>query len=209
MIIKHRRRFLTLAATGTVLATVPGIANATETLTPEQTAGPFYPRSLPVDHDADLVQIKSHGARALGTITYLQGHVGTPAGNPIRGARVEIWQCDSFGRYHHPRDGGGQDPGFQGFGRTETDTQGRYRFRTIRPVPYPGRAPHIHMRIVSGGVDMTTQIYIEGDPLNAKDFLLGRISDPLARASLIVPFQAINGFEAGALKAEFNPVILA
>ena len=207
--INARRRFLGFAATAATFVATSGPALALGTLTPRQTAGPFYPKTLPVDHDADLVNVTGHGARAIGTIAYLEGQVFDPDGSVVRGARVEIWQCYAFGRYHHPRDGGGQDPGFQGFGRTETSAKGRYRFRTILPVPYPGRAPHIHMRIVSGGVDMTTQVYVEGDSRNANDFVLSRISDPKARASVIVPFKPVSGFEAGAHWAMFNPVILA
>ena len=205
---KGRRRFLSIATNAATLAVLSSPALALGTLTPRQTAGPFYPKTLPVDHDADLVNVAGHGARAIGTIVYLDGQVLDPDGNVVRGARVEIWQCDAFGRYHHPRDGGGQDPGFQGFGRTKTLNDGRYRFRTIMPVPYPGRAPHIHMRIVTGGVDMTTQIYVEGDPRNDNDFVLGNIKDPKARASVVVSFNPVNGFEAGAHHALFNPIIL-
>jgi protocatechuate 3,4-dioxygenase beta subunit len=90
--------------------------------------------------------------RASGTILHLAGRVLDPEGRPVRGVRVEIWQCDAFGVYHHARDRcGPADANFQGFGQTTVDDQGAYRFRTIEPVPYPGRTPHIHLKVAGPG----------------------------------------------------------
>ena len=98
-------------------------------------------------------------------------------GRPVRGARIEIWQCDAFGVYHHPRDRGGPaDANFQGFGATTSDGEGAYRFRTIEPVPYPGRTPHIHFRIIGPGFEpLTTQMYVAGHALNERDGLYLRL----------------------------------
>ena len=107
--------------------------------TPSQTEGPFYPVEFPKDSDHDLLRNgtlsygKGQAAWVDGTVTDLQG-------KPLRGAQVEIWQCDEQGHYHHPGDGGKADAAFQGFGRVTVGASGEYRFRTIRPVAYSG--PH-------------------------------------------------------------------
>src|SRR5690606_21546494 len=121
--------------------------------TPEQTAGPFYPppNQRPDDTDWDLVKIEGRVREAGGEIMHLAGRVLDRNGAPLAEALVEIWQCDASGRYHHVGDRSSDrqlDEDFQGFGTIRTDAEGRYRFRTIRPVPYPGRTPHIHARIV-------------------------------------------------------------
>ena len=85
--------------------------------TPPQTSGPFYPLSLPLDADNDLVIVEGRAERAGGTILHLGGRVLDLAGRPVAGVRVEIWQCDAFGVYHHARDRRGPaDANFQGFG---------------------------------------------------------------------------------------------
>ncbi|MGF1663441.1 MAG: response regulator, partial [Kineosporiaceae bacterium] len=105
---------------------------------------------------------------------------------PVVDSLVDIWQCDALGRYRHPRDPGPRDEGFQGYGRVRTNGDGAYRFRTIRPVPYPGRTPHIHFAVtVPGGTPWTTQMYVAGEPLNERDFLLAQVRDPAARARLL------------------------
>src|ERR1700739_390331 len=72
--------------------------------TPAQTAGPFYPLTLPADADNDLVHIAGRNGTAKGTVTWLTGRVFDRAGRLVPGARVEIWQCDANGRYHYVRD---------------------------------------------------------------------------------------------------------
>jgi protocatechuate 3,4-dioxygenase beta subunit len=127
-----RRRLLATLGAGALL---PSLARAAMLLpTPRQSLGPFYPDILPLDQDNDLAKVPDQ-APAEGVITHVQGRLLDPAGRPLAGALVEIWQCDAKGRYIHSRDAarGGGDPGFQGFGRTLSDDQGRYRFRTIRP----------------------------------------------------------------------------
>src|SRR5947209_10135297 len=136
-----RRRMIEIAAGCAAVFSLGGAGkSATLPPTPRQTAGPFYPSSIPADSDNDLVQVTGHNGAAKGTVSYVTGHILDPDGRPLSGARVEIWQCDTNGRYHYVRDDRADTPlddNFQGYGRTITDETGTYRFRTIRPVPYP------------------------------------------------------------------------
>jgi protocatechuate 3,4-dioxygenase beta subunit len=178
-----RRQLVVSATAAAGLGALPAAA-ASLLPTPRQTAGPFYPLTLPLDADNDLVEVAGRPERAAGTILHLGGHVRGPDGGPVRAARIEIWQCDALGVYHHPRDRrGSPDPNFQGFGTTAVAADGAYRFRTIEPVPYPGRTPHIHFRIVGPGFEpLVTQMYVAGHPLNAEDGIYQRLG---ARAALV------------------------
>lgn len=178
--------------------------------TPGQTEGPFYPVTLPADHDHDLVRVEGAAARAMGRVLHLVGRVLDRSGRPLPEAMVEIWQCDAQGRYRHPRapEQPLVDPGFQGYGRTLVDRAGGYRFRTIRPVPYPGRTPHIHLAVrVPGAGRLVTQLYVAGEPLNERDALFRSIRDPAARARLLVELRDGGALEAGALRAERDLVV--
>jgi protocatechuate 3,4-dioxygenase beta subunit len=179
--------------------------------TPRQTAGPFYPQSFPTDADNDLVQINGHSDMALGVVTYVSGRLRDPDGRPIAGARVEIWQCDTNGRYHYVSEGLADRPldeNFQGYGQTVTDPAGGYRFRTIRPVPYPGRTPHIHFAVLGAGLArLTTQMYVAGEPGNERDGVLMGVHDPAARARLIVPLLPAPDAESNALAGTFDIVL--
>jgi protocatechuate 3,4-dioxygenase beta subunit len=177
--------------------------------TPPQTTGPFYPVDWLGDTDNDLVRVHGEPARAMGQITHVIGRVLDRSGAPIRGASIEIWQCDNNGHYHHPGDrgSGAPDPGFQGRGRTITDANGSYSFRTIRPVPYPGRTPHIHFAIIAPASRLVTQMYVAGEPQNEKDFRLSRIRDPRQRESVLVRLEPANRLEPGALADTFDIVM--
>lgn len=178
---------------------------------PPQTEGPFYPRDWEGDIDNDLVKVKGQDARALGDVLLLQGRVLDLLGRPIAGAAVEIWQCDARGVYRHPRDERGdrrRDPAFQGRGRTISDADGRYRFRTIRPVPYGGRTPHIHFRVEPREHDeLTTQMYVFGEPRNARDGVLNAIRDPRQRDSVIVRLEPAERLEKDVLTGTFDIVL--
>lgn len=204
----NRRSFLRKLAAAGALLTAPASFGAELLRTPRQTPGPFYPDKLPLDDDNDLVTVDGAAASALGEVTRLSGRILDTRGEPLKNAVVEIWQVDSHGIYLH-RDGGDadrRDSRFQGFGRFETSANGEYLFRTIKPVPYPGRAPHIHFAVkLKGREQFTTQCYVEGDPLNARDFVLNSVRDPQARASLIVPFVAVPG--STELAARFDIVL--
>ena len=155
--------------------------------TPAQTEGPFYPVRLPADADHDLLR-NGTLRYTRGQPAWLQGTVQDLDGRALRGAQVEIWQCDEDGHYDHPGDGQRQDPAFQGFGRATVDAEGRWRFRTIRPVAYAGRTPHIHAKVrLDGRTLLTTQIYVQGDPGNARDGVWRRL-DAADRALVTVPF---------------------
>jgi protocatechuate 3,4-dioxygenase beta subunit len=156
--------------------------------TPAQTEGPFYPVELPADTDGDLLQ-QGDVRYARGEPAWLDGRVVDVGGAPLAGAVVEIWQCDADGHYRHPGDGNRADPAFQGFGRVELDRDGRCRFRTLKPVAYPGRTPHIHVKVKRGARTLlTTQLYVDGDPGNARDGLWRSLRDPQDRAALTLPF---------------------
>lgn len=175
----------------------------TRRYTPSQTEGPFYPVSLPKDSDFDLLRNGGLDYRR-GQAAWVEGTVADLQGKPVAGAQVEIWQCDEAGHYHHPGDGGKADPSFQGFGRVAVGADGRYRFRTIRPVPYGGRTPHIHVKVKLGARELlTTQLYVEGDRHNERDFLWRRL-DEQARALVTVPFAP----GADGLRASF-PIVVA
>ncbi|OYX31016.1 MAG: hypothetical protein B7Y99_11025 [Caulobacterales bacterium 32-69-10] len=170
MIFLDRRQAL-LGAAVALTAGRPAFAAGALRPTPSQTEGPFYPDRMPAETDPDLVRV---GKRALagGELLDLRGAVLDVHGRPVAGAMVEIWQVDAAGRYIHTRDAsrGGRDEGFQGFGRTKVDAQGLYAFRTIRPVRYPGRTPHIHYKIYRpDGRVLTTQMVIAGEPQNERD----------------------------------------
>jgi len=164
--------------------------------TPSQTEGPFYPVSLPRDSDFDLLCNGTLDYRR-GRPAWVEGTVADLQGKPVAGAQVEIWQCDEAGHYHHPGDGGKADPAFQGFGRVTVGADGKYRFRTIRPVAYSGRTPHIHVKVKLGTRELlTTQLYVADEPGNERDGIWRRL-DAQARAAVTVPFiQGSDGLRA-------------
>ena len=205
-----RRRLLTRLASGVFLA-MSSAAFADELVrTPMQTEGPFYPDKLPLDTDNDLIIVKNGITPAVGEVTHLGGRVLDIKGNPVKGARVEIWQVDNTGAYIHTRDfrNANRDSNFQGFGRFETGKDGAYRFRTIKPVAYPGRTPHIHMKVFRGDREvLTTQVYVKGEPQNERDGVLRGIRAPRQRTSVIVPFEKVKNSKIGELAANFDIVL--
>jgi protocatechuate 3,4-dioxygenase beta subunit len=209
--LMSRRRVLIVATSAACAGLArPRVALAALSPTPRQTAGPFYPATLPLDSDNDLVRIRGHDGQASGMVTHVIGRVLDVEGGPVPEARVEIWQCDSHGRYHYVNDRASPplDPDFQGYGRTTSAADGRYQFRTIRPVPYPGRTPHIHFTITTTrGTRLITQMYVAGEPLNERDAVLAQIRDPAARARVIVPLDPAPQLESGALAGTFDIVI--
>jgi protocatechuate 3,4-dioxygenase, beta subunit len=171
--------------------------------TPAQTEGPFYPVRMPADADADLLR-NGNLNYGRGQPAWVEGVVSDLQGKPLAGAMVEIWQCDEQGHYHHPGDGDRADPSFQGFGRVTVGGDGRYRFRTIRPVRYSGRTAHIHVKVKLDRRELlTTQLYVEGDPDNERDFLWRNLGSD--RALVTVPFRP----GSDGLKADFPIVVQA
>jgi protocatechuate 3,4-dioxygenase beta subunit len=205
-----RRHFVKGVALGAAAFMVPGVFAEELVRTPRQTEGPFYPDKLPLDTDNDLIIINDHITPAVGEITHLSGRILDPHGDPIRNALVEIWQVDGKGCYLHSRGANGhdRDANFQGFGRFLTGSSGEYYFRTIKPVPYPGRTPHIHFKIKRGNKELlTTQCYIKGERRNQQDGILRSIRDAKARESVIVDFAAVKGSRIGELAARFDIVL--
>jgi protocatechuate 3,4-dioxygenase beta subunit len=208
----QRRDLLIGTATAVLAPSLSALAaeSARLIVTPGQTEGPFYPVSLPADMDNDLVRVAGRQAQALGQVTHITGRVLGKRGQPVRGARVEIWQCDANGIYNHPRQPGLQrrDAAFQGYGRTEAAADGGYSFRTIRPVAYPGRTPHIHFKVHTPGAGrLTTQMYVAGERKNAADAILQGIRDATARESVTVRLEPADAVEPGALQGTFDIVL--
>jgi protocatechuate 3,4-dioxygenase beta subunit len=202
-----RRIFL---AVGASLLPLPAGA-ASLAATPSQTEGPFYPTSFPPDMDNDLVQVRGQPAQAMGTVLHLQGRVIDPAGRPLDGARVEIWQSDAQGLYDHPRQPGRErrDQAFQGYGRLLVTSDGTYSFRTLKPVAYPGRTPHIHLKVAtSDGRRLTSQFYIAGNPSNESDGIFRAAArDPRQRALIEMRLAPAPGLEPGALATTMDIVV--
>ena len=176
-----RRRLIAVAGGAAAWLALPAIAWSRGL--PAMTDGPFYPspsyRARSLDWDADLTTVRGRAPdgqplpAARGEHLDLHGAVRDGNGRAVDGVEIEIWQCDAFGSYRHPRGAGDRiDAGFQGFGATRSDARGAYRFRTIRPVPYPGRTPHIHVKLRHATFgELTSQLFVAGEPGNPGDFL--------------------------------------
>lgn len=175
--------------------------------TPRLTEGPFYPPKLPLDKDNDLIVLGDSLTPAVGEITHLSGKVLSTAGEPVKGAVVEIWQCDA--KRHYIAQGKGGDPNFQGFGQFETDSKGQYRFRTIKPVAYPGRpAAHIHFKVKKDGRELlTTQCMIRGFAGNERDGVYRSAGDDAHRELILVDFVPMKESKIGELSARFDIVL--
>lgn len=183
MFLDRRTLLAALAALPLVKFAFPAAAQVART--PRATEGPYYPTQGMrfADVDNNLVRVTSAVREAGGEVVILKGRVLDSSGAPVSGARVEIWQCDANGVYLHAADRGrGYDEAFQGFGHVVTGDDGAYAFRTIRPVSYPGRTPHIHVKAFVSGRELTTQFYLEGHPQNARDALFRRMSAAEQRA---------------------------
>lgn len=169
-------------------------------LTPRAAEGPFYP-TPPMrlsDVDNDLVKVTGLVRQAGGEVITLKGRITDRNGVPRSGHRIEIWQCDLNGKYLHPGDDRNvvYDMGFQGFGHDITDKDGNYSFRTIKPGKYPGRTPHIHVKILDGGAELlTTQFYIAGVSENRRDSLYRRLSDEQAKSVSMIFVETDSGTE--------------
>lgn len=205
----RRRVLLGAMALGGTFFTVPG-AFAEALRTPPQTEGPFYPDQLPLDTDNDLLILNKDLTPAVGTVTHLSGRILDAHGEPVRNALVEIWQVDNNGVYIHTKcpERARLDPHFQGYGRFLTGSTGEYYFRTLKPVPYPGRTPHIHVKVRGkGGRELlTSQCYIKGEARNERDGVF-RAIDPLLRPAVLVDFAPIPSSRAGELAARWDIVL--
>jgi protocatechuate 3,4-dioxygenase beta subunit len=211
-ILSSRRGFLKSGlAVGAAFWTVPGLFAEQLARTPRLTEGPFYPDKMPLDTDNDLVIVGNSTTPAIGEVTHLGGRVLSPSGEPVNNVTVEIWQVDGKGVYLHSRDNGNgrnRDKNFQGFGKFTTGSTGEYRFRTIKPVPYPGRTPHIHVKVKKGDRELlTTQIFIAGDPQNLRDGIYLGAGGIVERELVSTDFVPVKQSKAGELAAKFDIVL--
>jgi protocatechuate 3,4-dioxygenase beta subunit len=144
------------------------------------------------DHDLTI----QHAGVPLGQRINVSGRLLDEDGRPVRGALIEVWQANAAGRYLHKKDTfhGPLDPNFSGAGRTLTDSEGRYRFITIRPGAYPWpnganawRPAHIHFSVFGAGLlaRLVTQMYFPGDPLLPFDAIFNGVPDERARNVLV------------------------
>jgi len=207
---RSRRVFLGTMAFGAAAFTTRGLFADELVRTPAQMEGPFYPDKLPLDTDNDLLIVNDAITPAVGEVTHLSGRLLDARGNPLRNTLVEIWQVDNAGAYLHSGTSNREkkDKNFQGFGRFLTGSTGEYYFRTVKPVPYPGRTPHIHFKLKKGGKEiLTTQCYIKGHPNNERDGIWRSLRDPKERDAVTIDFSPISGSRIGELAAKFDIVI--
>ncbi len=205
-----RRRFLGTLALGAAAFTSRGLFADELTRTPPQTEGPFYPDRLPLDTDNDLVILSNNFTPAVGEVTHLTGRILDAQGEPVKNALVEIWQVDAKAVYIHTQCPGQEkrDKHFQGYGKFLTNAKGEYRFRTVKPVPYPGRTPHIHYKISKGGRTLlVTQCYVKGEAQNERDGVFRSIPVGKARESVLVAFEPLPKSKAGELVAKWDVVL--
>lgn len=191
----------------------PGLFAEQLFATPRMTEGPFYPDHLPLDCDNDLIIAGDRTTPAVGQITHLTGRILTSSGVPVSGATIEIWQCDANAVYLHSADSGPkkaqQDPNFQGFGIFTTNSKGEYRFRTIKPVAYPGRpAPHIHFMVKQNDrAVLTSQIFVRGDQGNLRDGIFASAGDLIDRELVMADFKPLKESKLKELAASFDIVL--
>lgn len=208
-----RRQFVQNLSFGSALFMTPGLFAEQLFRTPSLTEGPFYPDKMPLDQDNDLLIINDNITPAVGEITHLTGRILSADGSPLKNTTIEIWQCDANAVYLHTADSGPkekiQDKNFQGFGRFTTGSTGEYRFRTIKPVPYPGRpAPHIHIKVKQGDKQLlTTQLLIRGHEGNKQDGVFAGTRDLIDRELLVTDFRPIKESKLGEYAASFDIVV--
>ena len=178
--------------------------------------GPLVPRGFVRDKENDLtVQGKS---APLGEKMILVGRLLDADGRPVRDSLVEIWQANASGRYHHAGDSheAPLDPNFHGIGRTLTDSEGRYRFITVKPGSYPWgnhrfawRPQHIHFSLLGNAPAqrLITQMYFPGDPMLDIDPVYNSVPDAQARKRMICKLVLEHGIENVALGYEFDIVL--
>jgi protocatechuate 3,4-dioxygenase, beta subunit len=214
----HRRDVLQIAAVfGAMSALSPvklALAQSPLRRTPDQVLGPFYPVGKTPAAAGDLTHLPGKPGRAAGRIINVMGRVLTIKGEPVRGIKLDVWQANTHGRYTHPADTNPApiDPNFKGFTVLKTDSEGRYRFKTIKPGAYPTpvgmRPPHIHFRLSGREDELVTQLYFEGEPLNEQDRFLQSAPEGLRSLLIAKLMPPTSEFEADSQLAVFDIVTL-
>jgi protocatechuate 3,4-dioxygenase beta subunit len=207
--ISTRREFVRGITLSAATLSAPG-AFAQAIATAVTGDGPFYPDRLPLDTDNDLLIVNDGLTPAVGDITHFTGRLFAERGAPVRNAFIEIWQSDVNGSYIHTQGRNDKlDANFQGYGRFLTDAEGRYYFRTIKPVPYTlqgqFRAPHIHVAVSKAGRRvMATQALVKGHEANARDLITQRMQNRQLLDTLLVEYRPLPGSTLGELTANFD-----
>jgi protocatechuate 3,4-dioxygenase beta subunit len=178
--------------------------------------GPVYGHESVLPTDSDLT--KQHAGEPLGERIIVTGRVMDEDGRPIPDTLIEVWQANASGRYIHVVDQhpAPLDPNFSGGGRCVTDSDGRYRFVTIKPGAYPWRnhpnawrPAHIHMSLFGPSflTRLVTQMYFPGDPLIPIDPIAQSIPDKSAIPRLISAFDLETTVDHWALAYRFDIVL--
>ena len=178
--------------------------------------GPLWDSSHLRPGDDDLT--RQHQGEALGERIIVAGRVLDEDGRAVPRSLIEIWQANACGRYRHDVDqhDAPLDPNFTGRGRVITDEEGRYRFVTIKPAPYPWRnhpnawrPAHIHLSLFGPAfaTRLVTQMYFPDDPLIPLDPILGGVPDPAARLRLVSSLDLEASVPEGALAYRFDIVL--
>jgi len=208
-----RREMLGMSVGLTGLAIAGSVFGQMRTGTPEVQMGPFYPVLKPLDQDADLTMINGSRKRAEGKIVHVLGQVVNESGKPVSGARIEIWQANAAGRYTHSGDPNKAplDPNFTGFGIVTTDSEGRYRFKTIKPGPYPispteKRTPHLHVDIMGKHDHLVSQMFFPDEPMNEPDIVWKQMG-PNRTAAVAKALPATKEIEADAILLNWDIVL--
>jgi protocatechuate 3,4-dioxygenase beta subunit len=183
-----------------------------------EVTGPAFGRDELGPLDNDLILNYAQSGEPIGERTIVHGRVLDGNGRPVPNTLVEVWQANAGGRYRHTNDTyiAPIDPNFGGCGRTITDHDGHYAFRTVKPGAYPfrnhvnsWRPAHIHFSVFGSGFAqrLITQMYFEGDPLLAMDSILATIPDPAARQRLVAPLDLNAAIPIDSLAYRFDIVL--
>ena len=180
--------------------------------------GPVFGHNELGPLDNDLLKNYAHGGEPIGERIVVHGRVLDEEARPVPGALVEFWQANAGGRYRHKKDTylAPIDPNFGGCGRTLSDAEGRYVFRTVKPGAYPWRnyvnswrPAHIHFSIFGSGFAqrLITQMYFEGDPLIPICPIIKTIPDAEAVERLIAPLDLNAAIPLDCLAYRFDIVL--
>jgi len=187
--------------------------------TPSEESGPRFGHSMLGPLDNDLIRNYSQdGGEAIGPRIIVYGQLLDETGQPVRNTLLEFWQANAGGRYRHKREGyqAALDPNFGGCGRTLTDENGYYYFRTIKPGPYPWpngvndwRPAHIHFSIFGHAFAqrLITQMYFEGDPMIAQCPIVGGITNKAAVDQLTAKLDRHNTVPMDSLAYRWDIVL--